>query len=73
MGIWRAASIFLRALLIPKASLAAENLALRQQLAVYKQSVKRPELRPRDRLFWVWLSRFWSNRRCLAMTWPKEP
>ena len=25
------------------------NLALRQQVAVFKQSVKRPKLRPRDR------------------------
>jgi len=41
--------------------LAIENLALRQQLAVYNQSVKRPRLRPRDRVFWVWLSKFWSE------------
>ena len=71
MGIWRAALILLRALLIPKARLAVENLALRQQLAVLKQSVKRPRLRPRDRVFWVWLSRFWSNWRCaLAIVQP---
>jgi hypothetical protein len=37
--------------------LAVENLALRQQVAVYKHSVERPKLRPRDRAFWVWLSR----------------
>ena len=41
--------------------LALENLALRQQLAVMKRSIKRPQLRSRDRLFWVLLSRFWSN------------
>ena len=71
MGMWRAALIFLRALLIPKAHLAVENLALRQQLAVLKQSVRRPRLRPRDRVFWVWLSRFWSNWRCaLAIVQP---
>jgi hypothetical protein len=29
-----------------------------------KQSAKRPKLRPRDRVFWAWLSRFWSNWRC---------
>jgi len=40
-----------------RASLAAENLALRQQLAVFKRSVKRPQLRRRDRIFWAWLSR----------------
>ena len=39
-----------------RASLVAENLALRQQLAVLTRSVKRPRLRRRDRLFWAWLS-----------------
>ena len=38
-----------------------ENLALRQQLAAMKRSIKRPQLRSRDRLFWVLLSRFWTN------------
>jgi hypothetical protein len=33
--------------------LALENLALRQQLAMLKQSVKRPRVAPTDRLFWV--------------------
>ena len=32
--------------------LIAENLALRQQLAVYKRTAKRPKLRKRDRIFW---------------------
>jgi len=41
--------------------LALENLALRQQLAIMKRSSKRPQLRPRDRLFWVLLSRFWGG------------
>jgi len=30
--------------------LAVESIALRQQLAVYKQAAKRPRLRPTDRL-----------------------
>ena len=33
--------------------LALENLALRQQLTVYKRTVTRPKLRPTDRLFWA--------------------
>src|SRR5437764_14591631 len=37
--------------------LALENLALRQQLAVYRRTVARPRLRRGDRLFWVALSR----------------
>jgi len=36
--------------------LALENLALRQQLAVYKR-MTRPKLRTTDRLFWVWLAK----------------
>jgi hypothetical protein len=43
--------------------LALENLALRQQLAVYKRAVTRPKLRTTDRLFWVWLARIWAGWR----------
>ncbi len=63
MGMLTAVALFLRAMLTAKIHLAVENLALRQQLAVCKQSVKRPKLRPRDRVFWVWLYRFWPNWR----------
>jgi hypothetical protein len=41
--------------------LALENLALRQQLSIMKRSSKRPQIRPRDRLFLVVLSRLWSG------------
>jgi hypothetical protein len=41
--------------------LALENLALRQQLAVYKRTATRPKLRRTDRLFWVWLARVWPG------------
>jgi transposase InsO family protein len=41
--------------------LIAENLALRQQLAIYHRTIKRPRLRRQDRVFWVWLSRLWSG------------
>ena len=37
-------------------AIALENLALRQQLAVFKRTVKRPPLRSRDRLFWMLLA-----------------
>jgi hypothetical protein len=43
--------------------LALENLALRQQLAVYKRAVIRPPLRRTDRLFWVALARVWAGWR----------
>lgn len=61
MGILKAVLVFLRAMLIPKVHMSIENLALRQQLAVCRQTVKRPKLRPRDRVFWVWVSMFWRN------------
>lgn len=61
MGILEACVLLLGAMLVPQARLAIENLALRQQVAVFKQSVKRPKLRPRDRVFWVWLSQLWPN------------
>src|SRR6516165_12769835 len=43
--------------------LALENLALRQQLAVYKRTASRPRLHRSDRLFWAWLSRVWTGWR----------
>ncbi len=42
-----------RGLLTSKAALEAENLALRQQLAILRRERPRPRLRWRDRLFWV--------------------
>src|SRR5262245_64693103 len=42
-------------------NLALENLALRQQLAVFKRRHPRPKLQPTDRLFWVWLSKLWAD------------
>ena len=72
MGILKAVLVFLRAMLVAKVNLAFENLALRQQLAVSKQSVKRPKLRLRDRVFWVLLSRLWPNwRSALAIVQPE--
>ena len=41
--------------------LALENLVLRQQLAILKRHKKRPQIRTKDRLFWIMLCCFWSN------------
>lgn len=38
--------------------LLLENLALRQQLAMLRQSVKRPRVATLDRVFWVMFSRY---------------
>src|SRR5256712_6034470 len=43
--------------------LALENLALRQQLAVWKARQPRPPLTEMDRIFWVLLSRLWPSWR----------
>jgi hypothetical protein len=44
-------------------AVALENLALRQQLAVFKRTVSRPQLRHRDRLFWMLLASAWRDWR----------
>lgn len=44
-----------------RACLVAENLALRQQLAVLRRKKARPRLVPIDRAFWILLSRIWSK------------
>lgn len=41
--------------------MSLENLALRHQLAVYKQTVYRPRLRSTDRVLWMWLSGLWPG------------
>ena len=44
-----------------RSELALENLALRQQLAVLNRQHRRPKLQRSDRLFWIFLSRFWAD------------
>ena len=61
MNLVNGIRLFIRAVLLPRAVIAAENLALRQQLGVLRRSAKRPRLRRRDRVFWVWLSRLWGG------------
>ena len=51
--------------------LALENLALRQQLAVYQRTAPRPKLRPADRLFWAGLAKLWTGwRQALVIVSP---
>ena len=40
---------------------------LRQQLAILKRNSKRPQLRSKDRLFWILLSRWWGRWRELLI------
>jgi hypothetical protein len=44
------------------------NLALRQQLAVLTRTVKRPQLRSTDRLFWILLAKSWRDWRSAQLS-----
>ncbi|MHC4270167.1 MAG: helix-turn-helix domain-containing protein [Planctomycetota bacterium] len=43
------------------ANLTAKNLALHQQLIVLNRSIKRPQIKAKDCLFWIILYLFWKN------------
>lgn len=48
-----------------------ENLALRQQLAIYKRRTRRPRLTGSDRWFWIVLADRWKDwRRALVVVHP---
>ncbi len=49
--------IFIRSLFRSECQLALENLALRQQVAMLRRSVKRLRVSTADRLFWILFSR----------------
>jgi transposase InsO family protein len=53
----------LGALFRSQLSLRVENVALRHQLALYQRTVKRPSIRPEDRILWCWLSGRWARWR----------
>ncbi len=71
MGALTVLWFLVRGPLAKRATLAIENLALRQQLAALRRSVDRPRLRRRDRLFWTLLAGCWSGwRRALVIVSP---
>jgi putative transposase len=52
--------------------LLLENLALRQQLAIFKQRKQRPALVWLDKLFWIGMKRMWSKwKNCLVLVTPE--
>ena len=61
LAILQAVTGTLRSALRRRASLVAENLVLRQQLAILRRATPRPRLRPIDRAFWVIVARAWSR------------
>ena len=56
MVLVSAVFLLTRSLIVSRTALVAENLALRQQLAVLNRKIHRPKLHRRDRFFWVILS-----------------
>ena len=67
MAWLRMALLFVKSVFRDRGELAIENLALRQQLAVFHAKKKRPRIRTVDRVFWVCLSKLWSNWRSVLI------
>ena len=64
-------SVF-REIVLGRAALYTEILALRQQVAVLKRKRPRPSLRKADRVFWVILSYLWPGwRHALVIVRPE--
>ena len=53
MSMFRVILVLIRTMVADRAELAAENLALRQQLAIPERRSKRPRLQKRGRIFWT--------------------
>jgi hypothetical protein len=70
--VFSALLAFVAAWFRSRAALHLDHLALRHQLAVYRQTIARPRLHPTDRLMWVWLSRLWAGwHEALAFVQPR--
>ena len=54
---------FVRSFFLSRYGLVLENMALRQQLAILKESMPRPSIKNSDRLFWITLCRLWKEWR----------
>jgi len=55
--------VFIRGLIVSRAKLSLELLALRQQLVVLRRTVQPPQIQNRDRWFWIVVSRIWRDWR----------
>jgi transposase InsO family protein len=63
--------LMLRALVLDRQRLLLENAALRQQVIVLKRSVKRPQIRDSDRIFWILMRRALRDwKSCLLLVQP---
>ena len=61
--IVRALFAFVASLFRSRVSLQLEIVALRHQLTLYQRSIRRPCVRPSDRILWAWLARHWTRWR----------
>jgi len=59
--VGRALLAFVASLFRSRLSLQLEIVALRHQLTLYHRSIRRPQVRLTDRLYWSRLSRGWSR------------
>ena len=67
LGLFRLVWLFRKG----RQALVLENLALRQQLSIYRRKKKRPQLTGIDRWFWIGLSQVWKDwRRALVVVHP---
>jgi putative transposase len=65
MSFFLLIAAFVHTLFKSRRQLTLENLALCQQLAMLKQSVKRPRVWPVERLFWVLFSKYVDGWRAM--------
>ena len=63
MSFLRLVVTFLGSLFKSRRQLVLENLALQQQVAMLRQSVKRPTATTADRMFWILFSRYVAGWR----------
>src|SRR5215831_15452856 len=63
---------FILLVLAGQKQVALENVALRQQLAVFKRNVPRPKLTNRDRLLWIGLYMTWQGWKSALMIVQRE-
>jgi transposase InsO family protein len=62
----------LLALFIRRKNLVLENILLRHQLLIYQRSIKRPKIRPIDRILLVWMSRLYAEwKKAMSVAKPE--
>jgi putative transposase len=64
--------VFIRGLIVSRAKLSLELVALNHQLVVLRRTVQRPHIHNDDRLFWIVVSRIWKGwRQALIFVQPE--